>query len=53
MDLESEMSSFIDFGNKEMVALRQKAFDALLGTLWDASRLVEVQLKEYQVMFVF
>jgi hypothetical protein len=48
--LESEMTKLIDFSNKELVASRQKAFDALLGTLWDASRLVEAQLKEYQVM---
>ncbi len=50
MALESEMTKLIDFSNKELVASRQKAFDALLGTLWDASRLVEAQLKEYQVM---
>lgn len=52
LNLESELSKSIDFGSKENVSTRQGSFDALLGTLWDASRLVEAQLKEYQVHLI-
>jgi hypothetical protein len=51
--LESLISKSIDFGNKEDVTLRLGAFDKLLGTFWDASRLIEAQLKDYQVFFYF
>ena len=49
IELESNLSTDLIFTNKEGVSSRLKAYDALLGSLWDATRLIESELKEYQV----